>query len=237
MNILKDYYRILGISHYSSDKDIKKSYYRLSFKHHPDKGGDKIIFGEITEAYNALLDLKVREIYDSKSRWGRDYNEHNELFNIDFNTDYQSSKKNYENFKKNEVLTIIINVDGSFNGSMDYERWVMCKDCGGSGKDLKSKVIVRDEFGNIKGVFDSEDGCDFCEGTGKDPNGNTCGFCLGEGKVGAASCQVCQGEKRILGKQILTDIKLLDGEVRIKFMGHFSKSGEVGDLVIKSILN
>ena len=60
MDFNKNYYLVLGVDKLSSDKDVKKSYYKLSFTHHPDKGGDDLIFGEITEAYNILMDSESR---------------------------------------------------------------------------------------------------------------------------------------------------------------------------------
>jgi len=50
MNFNKNYYGILGVQNTSSLSEIKKAYYKLSFTHHPDKGGDPHIFAEITEA-------------------------------------------------------------------------------------------------------------------------------------------------------------------------------------------
>ena len=52
MNFSKNYYSILGVNHESTEKEIKKSYYKLSFTHHPDKGGDESIFSEMTESYD-----------------------------------------------------------------------------------------------------------------------------------------------------------------------------------------
>lgn len=232
MNIIKNYYKILGIDHSSNDREIKKAYYNLSKIHHPDKNGNEVIFKEITEAYNVFTDSDLRMDYDKKSRFGKDYNEVQELFNIDFNFDWDTHNSNYENFKKNDILNIIKSVDESFDGNLEFSRWVACKDCQGTGKDIKSKIEIKDEFGNVVGLFDSEDGCDFCEGTGKDFMGGTCGFCNGQGKVGASSCKICKGEKRILGSQNVSKIKLTGDITRIKGMGHFSKTGEIGDLII-----
>ena len=62
MDFKKNYYTTLGIPKDSTEKDIKKTYYKLSFTHHPDKGGDALVFAEITEAYNVLSEN--REEYD-----------------------------------------------------------------------------------------------------------------------------------------------------------------------------
>ena len=54
MNLNKNYYSTLGVKGDSDEKTIKKAYYKLSFTHHPDKGGDPVIFGDMTEAYDVL---------------------------------------------------------------------------------------------------------------------------------------------------------------------------------------
>ena len=81
MDLSKNYYATLGVPNNADEKTIKKSYYKLSFTHHPDKGGDAILFGEMTEAYDILCsDQRVN--YDLKSKFGSNYDESFELFNI-----------------------------------------------------------------------------------------------------------------------------------------------------------
>jgi DnaJ family protein A protein 2 len=232
MNLNKNYYSILGVSNKSSEKEVKKAYYKLSFTHHPDRGGDANIFSEITEAYDVLCS-DIRTEYDQKSKFGNNYNEYFELFNININYDYDGIKSKRDNFKKNEINDIIVEIDDKFDGSLEFERWVKCKSCDGSGKDLSSKIVIRDNDGNILKMFDGEDGCDLCEGSGE-YNGKDCPFCYGAGKVGLNQCKTCNGEKRILGKQKLKGIKLEGDETRIKSMGHYGRS-RIGDLIIKTI--
>ena len=61
-----------------------------------------------------------------------------------------------------------------------------------------------------------------------------CSFCQGQGKVGLNPCQTCKGEKRILGKQKLSNIKLTGDETKIESMGHCAKNepGKVGYLLL-----
>jgi DnaJ-class molecular chaperone len=232
MNLNKNYYSILGVSNKSSEKEVKKAYYKLSFTYHPDRGGDANIFSEITEAYDVLCS-DIRTEYDQKSKFGNNYNEYFELFNININYDYDGIKSKRDNFKKNEINDIIVEIDDKFNGGLEFERWVKCKSCDGSGKDMSSKIVIRDTDGNVLKMFDGEDGCDLCEGSGE-YNGKDCPFCYGAGKVGLNQCKTCNGEKRILGKQKLKGIKLEGDETRVKSMGHYGK-GRIGDLIIKLI--
>lgn len=61
----KDYYKILGVSKTASQEEIKKAYYKLAHKYHPDKkGGDEKKFKEINEAYQVLSNPQKRAQYD-----------------------------------------------------------------------------------------------------------------------------------------------------------------------------
>lgn len=67
----KDYYQILGVSRDASIEEIKKAFYKLAHKYHPDKGGgDEKKFKEINEAYQTLSNKEKRTQYD---RFGRTF--------------------------------------------------------------------------------------------------------------------------------------------------------------------
>jgi DnaJ homolog subfamily A member 3 len=55
----KDYYEVLGVSKNASAKDIKKSYYQLAKKYHPDTNKDdpnaSKKFQEVSEAYEVNI--------------------------------------------------------------------------------------------------------------------------------------------------------------------------------------
>jgi len=65
----KDYYKILGVAKNASGKDIKKAYYQLAKKYHPDTNkGEPTAerkFQEVSEAYEVLSDDQKRSEYDS----------------------------------------------------------------------------------------------------------------------------------------------------------------------------
>ncbi|KAL3741441.1 hypothetical protein ACJRO7_016996 [Eucalyptus globulus] len=62
-----DCYDLLGVSQSANSSEIKRAYYRLSLKHHPDKNPDpesKKLFVKIANAYEILKDEATREQYD-----------------------------------------------------------------------------------------------------------------------------------------------------------------------------
>nr|CAA54837.1 Tid(56) [Drosophila melanogaster]CAA64528.1 l(2)tid [Drosophila melanogaster]CAA66720.1 l(2)tid [Drosophila melanogaster] len=67
--LAKDYYATLGVAKNANGKDIKKAYYQLAKKYHPDTNkedpdaGRK--FQEVSEAYEVLSDEQKRREYDT----------------------------------------------------------------------------------------------------------------------------------------------------------------------------
>ena len=63
----KDYYSILGVDKNAKLSEIKKAYFTLAKKYHPDINkapNAKEKFTEISEAYDTLSDEKKRKLYD-----------------------------------------------------------------------------------------------------------------------------------------------------------------------------
>ena len=64
----QDFYEALGVPPRSKDTDIKKAYYKIAQKYHPDKApGNKAAeekFKTISAAYEVLKDESQRKLYD-----------------------------------------------------------------------------------------------------------------------------------------------------------------------------
>ena len=66
--VLKDFYKVLGLSKDASQNEIKTAFYDLAMKCHPDVSNDSLKRGEfqdILEAYKVLSDPKQKDIYDA----------------------------------------------------------------------------------------------------------------------------------------------------------------------------
>lgn len=73
----KDYYQILGVERKGSDEDIKKAYFQLARKFHPDRFDRQIsqsyreqideVFNAVTNAYRTLSDKEKRAAYDKST--------------------------------------------------------------------------------------------------------------------------------------------------------------------------
>lgn len=68
-----NYYTMLGVTHESNPLEIKRAYKRLSLQLHPDKNPspdatDK--FDAVKQAYDALMDMEFREVYNKFGKEG-----------------------------------------------------------------------------------------------------------------------------------------------------------------------
>jgi len=224
---MKDYYQILGVNKTASAEEIKKAYYKLAHKYHPDKGGDEKKFKEISEAYQVLSNKDKRAQYDKFGRvfeggsgpeqgfgfgssWARQgYGQDNMNFEFDFGDlgdlmeDFfgfgqAGPKKDFRQGKDIEV-EIEIPLEEVMEGK---ER-----------KIVLSKLI---SCARCQGVG-AEPGtkvkeCFSCRGTGsvqqikRTPFGSftktsVCPECSGEGFKPEKPCNVCKGEGRIKGEE------------------------------------
>ncbi len=78
--IMKDYYKILGVTRTSNSEEIRKKYRKLAMQYHPDRNPDDPAaeerFKEIAEAYGVLTDPVKRREYEACRASGTTYTGH-----------------------------------------------------------------------------------------------------------------------------------------------------------------
>jgi len=72
-----NHYSLLGVTRDSSPLEIKRAYRKLSLELHPDKNDDPDAadqFHGVNQAYDVLMDLELREVYNKFGKEGIDQN-------------------------------------------------------------------------------------------------------------------------------------------------------------------
>ena len=261
----KDYYQILGISRDASQEEIKKAFYKLAHKYHPDKGGgDEKKFKEINEAYQTLSDKEKRTQYDRFGRtfegggvpggdfqwaWGRpdsnfefDFGEFGDL--SDMMEDlfgFGAAPKKKKDLKRGRdvEINLEISLEDTLKGKekeVTLYKHITCSRCQGTGAEPGSKVKE----------------CFSCRGSGevqqirKTIFGSftryiICPECGGEGYRPEKPCNVCRGEGRLRGEE---KIKIYipagaDTNQVIKVEGRGEagrRGGKAGNLYVRIII-
>ena len=258
---MKDYYKILGVSSNSSQEEIKKAYYKLAHKYHPDKGGgDEKRFKEINEAYQILSDKEKKSQYDRFGQvfdigrmgfdprgqfnwaWGNpgmnsdfDFGDLQEMMEQMFG--FRTSRAR-RGFKKGE--NIRIDIELSLEDVLKEQRKqiilhknIVCSRCSGTGAEPGTKIKE----------------CFSCGGTGKVQQikktiiGSytkhiVCPECGGEGHKPEKPCNVCKTKGRIKREEKI-DIFIPAGVdfnqiIKVQGKGHAGrKGGKHGDLYVR----
>lgn len=100
----KDYYKILEINENATQEEIKRAYYRLSKKYHPDVlHKETAKYRDIREAYETLKDPLKRKYYDEG------INEEEDIFTEEpqQTSTFTVNPKYYENPTKEPVVNIL----------------------------------------------------------------------------------------------------------------------------------
>ncbi|KAF4547438.1 DnaJ C terminal domain-containing protein 3 [Elsinoe fawcettii] len=163
----EDYYKLLNIDRDASDRDIKRSYRRLSKKYHPDKNpGDETVakkFVEIADAYEALSDKDLRRIYDQYGHEGVEQHK-------------KQSSGGRQHADPFNLFSRFFGGGGHFGGG---ERR-------GPNMEAQVSVPLRDFYNGAEHDIKVEKQaiCSACEGSGsEDGKRETCGRCRGQGII------------------------------------------------------
>ncbi len=253
---MKDYYDILGVSRNASPEEIKKAFYKLAHKHHPDKGGSSDKFKEINEAYQVLSNKEKRAQYDKFGRVfegagagsqqgfpGFEWQEGGfqspfgfsgnfdigDIFSDFFEQSAASSRKR-KSARQNKGRNIEVNLE------IDLEEAAF-----GARKDIVFKTYLACEHCNGKGYEPNSKlkECSNCKGEGvirelrrtflgEFTQIIECPKCKGRGKIPEKPCKTCGGDGRYYGnKEIKVDIPI---GIRDGETIRIRKEGEAGIL-------
>lgn len=202
----RDYYDVLGVSSDASASDIKKAYYGLAKKFHPDTNKDddgaEKKFQEVNRAYEVLKDDDKRETYDQlgaeayerqASGGGTDdfSGDHpfGDIFTDIFGNVFTS--RGGQDVKIPIEISFMEAVQGC-RKTITYEADVLCDTCNGSGVPP----------GTVPQT------CKACRGAGVTfvQRGilsleSTCSRCGGSGKIVKNFCKTCKGEQLVKRKK------------------------------------
>jgi molecular chaperone DnaJ len=183
----KDYYNILGVDKTASKDEIKKAFYKLAHKYHPDKKeGDEKKFKEVNEAYQVLSDDSKRSKYD---QFGSGFEN---MGGGGYGGQYQGGfgGAGFEGF----------DFSGFQNGGMDFDLNDIFSDFFGGGmgrgktqarrgRDISTEIQIsfsESIFGVTRRILITKTSqCNTCHGSGakKDTKMEKCKNCNGQGKI------------------------------------------------------
>ncbi|CAL0335152.1 unnamed protein product [Lupinus luteus] len=212
--LAKDFYDVLGVSKNSSASEIKKAYYGLAKKLHPDTNKDdpeaEKKFQEVSLAYEVLKDEEKRQQYDqvghdafvNQQSTGFDgnsgFNPFEQIFrDHDFAKSFFHQNIGGEDVKAFIELSFMEAVQGCTK-TVTFQTDVLCNTCGGSGVPPGTRPET----------------CKRCKGSGVTyvqagpfRMEHTCGACKGTGKIVSSFCKSCRGAKVTKGtKSVKLDI-------------------------------
>ncbi|MBI5139558.1 molecular chaperone DnaJ [Candidatus Nomurabacteria bacterium] len=255
----KDYYEILGVSKGASKDEIKKAFYKMAHKYHPDKkGGNETKFKEVNEAYQVLSDDAKRSKYD---QFGSQYQnmgggQGGGFEGFDF-SGFGNGNVDFDFGNLNDIFSDFFT--GGMGGGRESRR----------GRDISTEVQISFSdaiFGtNRKILITKVSNCLTCSGSGAKTGSGmiTCKKCNGQGKIHEAkrsflgvisstkiceechgagevpkeACEKCKG-KGVMRREeeisIVIPMGIRDGEmIRMTGHGEAIPRGTAGDLYIK----
>ncbi|KAK7314294.1 hypothetical protein VNO77_39510 [Canavalia gladiata] len=213
-SLARDYYDVLGVSKNASSAEIKKAYYGLAKKLHPDTNKEdpeaEKKFQEVSIAYEVLKDEERRQQYDQighdayvnqqSTGFGGEsgFNPFEQIFrDHDFVKSFFHQNIGGEDVKTFIELSFMEAVQGCTK-TLTFQTDVLCNACGGSGvpPGTKPETCKRCKGSGVTfvqaGIFRME---------------STCGSCKGTGKIVSNYCKSCRGAKVVRGtKSVKLDV-------------------------------
>ena len=197
-NMTKDYYKILELTEFCTDEDIKTAYRRLARKLHPDIAGntEEAVkrFKDLNEAYQTLSDRTQRYTYDTARKY---YNysstkktEAREEYKTTTNPNTQNTKSSKEESKQNNTnlnfnWEELLNKYKKFT-NQEFKKKSSQKPLPKRGKDINTdvEITISEAINGTTKVVNMLQThiCPKCGGR-KFVNGSICPRCNGNGEI------------------------------------------------------
>ncbi|XP_071787654.1 dnaJ homolog subfamily A member 3, mitochondrial-like isoform X1 [Asterias amurensis] len=208
---ISDPYKVLGVAKNASQKDIKKAYYELAKKYHPDKNKNNKEaakkFAELAEAYEVLGDDSRRREYDTMGAAG---------FGGSGGGFQQGQQWQQTNIDPEELFRKIFGNAGFGGGN----NGASVGDSVFGGFDRGHEVMMDLTFSeaargiNKEVTVSMEDACDRCKGNRAEPGSKIvrCHHCNGTGQetintgpfVMRTTCRQCRGTRTLITVPCMT---------------------------------
>ncbi|KAI3764808.1 hypothetical protein L2E82_14824 [Cichorium intybus] len=240
----KDYYDTLGVNKNATASEIKKAYYGLAKKWHPDANKDdpeaETRFQEVSKAYEVLKDEEKRAQYDQlghetfeasanggggpdAGHWRNPFQDLGDIFG------FGPFARNFtgKDVKVSLELSFMEAVQGCTK-NVTFQTELPCETCGGSGVPPGTKPET----------------CRRCKGAGMTISQTgpfriqvTCTQCGGSGKYVKSLCRSCNGQRVVRGPKSVK-LNIMPGvdtneELRMSRSGGADPDGnQPGDLYV-----
>jgi len=256
----RDYYEVLGVQKDASKEEIKKAYRKQAIKHHPDKNpGDSAAeekFKEAAEAYEVLSNDEKRARYDRFGHAGMGnqggfsgqhmtmediFSSFGDIFGDafggfsgfgGFGGSRSRQRVNKGSNLRVKVKVSLKDVAGGVEKKLKVNKYVSCKECGGSGAADSNSYNT----------------CSTCHGNGhvtrvtntilgQMQSTQACPTCGGEGKIITSKCNICYGEGIVKEEEIIK-INIPAGvgkgmQMSVNGKGNAARRGGIpGDLLV-----
>ncbi|KAM6956877.1 LOW QUALITY PROTEIN: dnaJ heat shock protein family (Hsp40) member A3a [Aplochiton taeniatus] len=218
----QDFYQILGVARSATQKEIKKAYYQMAKKYHPDTNKEdpqaKEKFAQLAEAYEILSDEVKRKQYDTYGATGFDGGQAGGGGQQQYWSGQASSVDPEELFRK---------IFGEFSGSRGFsdfnamfdqpQEYIMELTFTQAAKGVNKEMTVTmdascqhcDGKGHEPGTKVQH--CHYCNGSGMETVNtgpfvmrSTCRRCNGKGTVISTPCNTCRGTGQTKQRKTVT---------------------------------
>ncbi|XP_075880366.1 dnaJ heat shock protein family (Hsp40) member A3a isoform X2 [Nelusetta ayraudi] len=203
----QDFYQVLGVPRSATQKEIKKAYYQMAKKYHPDTNKDdpqaKEKFAQLAEAYEVLSDEGKRKQYDTYGTAGFDAGQAGgrqqywsgqtsnvnpeELFRKifgEYSGGFGDFSAMFDQPQEYMMELTFTQAAKGINKEMSINIDAACQRCDGKGHEPGTKVQH----------------CNHCNGSGMETVNtgpfvmrSTCRQCGGKGTIMSNPCRSCRG--------------------------------------------